>query len=115
MASTIGTGHTPQTGTRSHVGKLLLATQVTLIDKAAAVLRPTSIFPSIPALENHSLRASASDPNQRGGVPGEGRPLPLEKVFGEPDAAFESFFSSAVQRRRLCWWKNIVAQKELIY
>lgn len=38
-----------------------------------------------------------------------------KKVFGEPGAAFQSFFSSVVQRRQLCWWKNIIPQKELIY
>lgn len=38
-----------------------------------------------------------------------------KKVFGEPGAAFESFFLSVVQRRQLCWWKNIIPQKELIY
>ena len=86
------------------------------INKAAAVrVRRASVLPSTWVAQSHRLRARSSDVDL-----GEGRCRQRgdhclwKEVFGEAGAAFESFFSSVVQRRQPGWWENTVPQKELI-
>lgn len=106
-----GTGHTSQTG------KPLSAIlgPVFSMRRLGSQGRPPASPPS------WSRRATAFEPDPQPrawegvGAAWRKNSFLWRKVFGEPGTAFESFLSSVVQRRQLCWWKNSVPQKELIY
>lgn len=77
----------------------------------------SGLLPSLPSAwgaQSHGLlgaRSSDGDLGEGKCQWQEDRSL-CKEVSGEAGAAFESFFSSAVQRRQLGWWQNI--SKELV-
>lgn len=102
MTSAIRTGHKSQIGTRSYTGELLSATWDSVINKAAVAVE-AHLRPPL-HLGPPQARAFEPDPEPEPVSRGRWEDRFLwKKVFGEGDAAFESFFSSVAQRRQLCW------------